>query len=141
MSAHVCVQCGSSDLSDPTFFLSFGCLTRLITWGLVLLALWKLTPLATRVTGITAEKVISQTSIVPIIEICWRLFIFGLICYWVLSWVLSTLPGEPGKQLRNLVLGTLNFFIKQGWRWLQILAKGAFHLLRSLVEGDNRTKH
>ena len=132
-SAQVCVQCGSTDLTDSTLFFPLGWIWRTIVFGCLLLLLWGSMP-----TIIVLSGRIFDGRFSPIVLL--DTLLFWLIVFGFFYWLLSIIPGGVGKQLLKLIDGTLQLLVKQIFSLTHSVIKATFKLLRTLIVGDRDNK-
>lgn len=132
--AQFCVECGCTDLTDPTPYLSLGCLSYLLTGGGIILLLGWLLPFSGRVAGWLTTSVASRLmhSFNPLLLLDRCLFwLFSMaMLYVLLASFLSLIPGEVGKQLNRLVFGSLGLLLRLLNEGLSI----AFRILGKLLQ-------
>lgn len=134
--AKFCNQCGSTNLLEAASYVPLGWLSRLLTWGgLLMMLLWVVLPLMRWMGGTFKIGAGFRSPLVWLIESCASLLILVFLFYFLSALV----PGETGKMLRGFINNLANQVLKFGF---SLLHKGTTVVFKQLVHwiGGTKTK-
>jgi len=116
--AQYCLECGSSELTEPAHYVPLGCVSWIIGWGCIVLlvrGLWGL---------------ISSTKLIPLVlSYC----LYWCVILFLIDFFLGLIPGELGKPLRQLLFGTVRQLLRGVQHGLGLL----IHLVIGFIGGND----
>jgi hypothetical protein len=122
-AAQFCSQCGSDNLTDPTLYLPFGCVTWILSWALVFLIARWLWPHLRAAAGWAFNNIAGLICCLLNYAIYWSVLLLMIYLF------LTLIPGEAGKHLRQVFSQVLRLIV----RLTAYTIKAVFSLLRAIV--------
>lgn len=140
--ALVCGECGTADLAEAAYYISFGCLARLVSLGMLMgLLSWGGSYALHRAEyGFTATTGFKSPA-VWLIEKCAHVLIILFVFYFLSM----CMPDAAGEQFRRLIsklcMEFLHFVFHIGGGFLIRIGKVLLRLLGAETAKGEKTKH